>query len=386
MPFPNEHAARLKTPGQFKRFRRENDRGGPGVDFIFGIKDTDEGEVVILQSIRFDKEKFTVKQAKKWLDDHDFDPILFEEASGEEGEAEEGSKSKHLNDNKRKKRKAKSLEIDGRTISTGAIRHLVNPAHEIQGKADDGEHGSVEGFAAIHGKVDLVNEMFAEGAFAKSISDLGGEPVPLMTKHFRDGGDIEDMVGRVVLEDRAKGVHFSGPFLGDARSQRVRDKVLSGSVRASSIGFRMIDWDVMGIDGKTILVHTQSQALETTLTIKPLNPLAVLTGAKDIPQLEDELGRMCALLKITPEEMTEERAQTLLIEHLGGRSEADAFIKGTGNLIEHIEELLAACAPQGTPAGNTDGKAAATNAALHEMRKELEIRKLNVRRLLLEAT
>jgi len=38
-PYPNEHAARLRDPSQYDRFRRSNDRGGAGVDFIFGIKD-----------------------------------------------------------------------------------------------------------------------------------------------------------------------------------------------------------------------------------------------------------------------------------------------------------------------------------------------------------
>ena len=79
-PYPNEHAARLIDPGEFDRFRRENDAGGAGVDFIYGIK---EGEPVKLQAIRFDAERFTPEQAKAWLSDHDHEAILFEEATGE---------------------------------------------------------------------------------------------------------------------------------------------------------------------------------------------------------------------------------------------------------------------------------------------------------------
>ncbi len=75
-PYPNEHAARLTDPSQYEEFRRETDAGGPGVDFIFGIKG-DESE---LQAIRFDESRYTVEQAKEWLDDHDFDPIEFEAA------------------------------------------------------------------------------------------------------------------------------------------------------------------------------------------------------------------------------------------------------------------------------------------------------------------
>jgi HK97 family phage major capsid protein len=76
-PFPNEHAARLKDPAQYDSFARENDAGGDGIDFIYGIK---EGASE-LQAIRFDKDIFTPSEAKQWLADHDFEPILFEEAT-----------------------------------------------------------------------------------------------------------------------------------------------------------------------------------------------------------------------------------------------------------------------------------------------------------------
>lgn len=76
-PYPNEHAARLKDPSQYDSFRRENDAGGPGIDFIYGIKDgTSE-----IQAIRFDKTRYSVSEAKRWLETHDFKPIQFEEAS-----------------------------------------------------------------------------------------------------------------------------------------------------------------------------------------------------------------------------------------------------------------------------------------------------------------
>lgn len=76
-PFPNEHAARLKDPDQYDSFARKNNEGGEGIDFIYGIKDGKSE----LQAIRFDKTRFTTQEAKAWLKSHDFEPILFEEAS-----------------------------------------------------------------------------------------------------------------------------------------------------------------------------------------------------------------------------------------------------------------------------------------------------------------
>ena len=78
-PYPNEHAARLKDPEQYDSLRRVNDEGGNGVDFIYGIK---EGESEV-QAIRFRSSVFTAAEARAWLADHDFDPIEFEEATGD---------------------------------------------------------------------------------------------------------------------------------------------------------------------------------------------------------------------------------------------------------------------------------------------------------------
>lgn len=80
-PFPNEHAARLTDPSQYDSFARKNDEFGDGIDAIYGIKD---GKTE-LQAIRFDKSKYSVKEAKDWLELHEFKPIMFEEASERSG-------------------------------------------------------------------------------------------------------------------------------------------------------------------------------------------------------------------------------------------------------------------------------------------------------------
>ena len=82
-PYPNEHAARLKDPDQYDSLRRVNDEGGSGIDFIYGIK---EGESEI-QAIRFRSSQYSPAEARAWLAEHGFDPIEFEEATGD-GEAE----------------------------------------------------------------------------------------------------------------------------------------------------------------------------------------------------------------------------------------------------------------------------------------------------------
>lgn len=77
--YPNEHAARINNPDKYEKFRRENNKFGEGIDVIWGI--TKDGKTEV-QAIRFDAKKFTVEEAKKWLKDHDYNPIEFVPASG----------------------------------------------------------------------------------------------------------------------------------------------------------------------------------------------------------------------------------------------------------------------------------------------------------------
>jgi HK97 family phage major capsid protein/HK97 family phage prohead protease len=88
-PYPNEHAARLTDPDQYDSLRRENGAGGPGIDFIYGIK---EGESEI-QAIRFSSAQYSPAEARDWMAEHDFSPIMFEEATGDGERAEPGELS-----------------------------------------------------------------------------------------------------------------------------------------------------------------------------------------------------------------------------------------------------------------------------------------------------
>jgi len=78
MPYPNFHSARIKSPGLFARVRVFN-TSKEGIMFYGGPL---KGKTTTtLQSIRFPKSKFTIKQAKKWLKDHKQSYIRFEPAS-----------------------------------------------------------------------------------------------------------------------------------------------------------------------------------------------------------------------------------------------------------------------------------------------------------------
>jgi hypothetical protein len=79
-PYPNYHAARIKAPGLFLRIRVLQTTK-EGIMIYGGPLKTDRTGPTKVQSIRFPKEKYSVKEAKAWLTDHKYKAILFEEAS-----------------------------------------------------------------------------------------------------------------------------------------------------------------------------------------------------------------------------------------------------------------------------------------------------------------
>lgn len=79
MPYPNQHAARVRDPGDFVEGSIRTATLSPGVTLLSGHL---KGETTMTkQAYRFDKAKFTVAQAKTWLEECKVKVILFEPAT-----------------------------------------------------------------------------------------------------------------------------------------------------------------------------------------------------------------------------------------------------------------------------------------------------------------
>lgn len=89
--YPNQHAFRLMNPSEFEWIKVISTTD-TGVMFYGGqLKSKPEGFTEI-QAIRFPKDKYSFEEAKKWIKDHKFEPIL------EEPALEETKKSIRLED------------------------------------------------------------------------------------------------------------------------------------------------------------------------------------------------------------------------------------------------------------------------------------------------
>ncbi|MGE4157618.1 MAG: hypothetical protein AB7F75_00810 [Planctomycetota bacterium] len=192
MPFPNEHAARLKDPARYERFRRENDKFAQGIHAIWGITADATTE---LQSIRFDLAKFTADEARAWLDAHGYKPILFEPATGE-----------------------------------AAAQATV----KIEAASGDGaeDKAKVSGVAYSGGKMRL------PGWRHPVVVDLDGmeipESVPLLTNHENRTGSRVGMV-RAVVKDHV--LYIEGEILSSSNQAKgIVEQAKAGADWQLSIG------------------------------------------------------------------------------------------------------------------------------------------------------
>ncbi len=254
----------------------------------------------------------------------------------------------------------RKVDPDARQSVVCRNAKLRSPAVDIAGKvepdsADD--PGFVEGYAAVFGNVDLQGEMIRKGAFAKTLQEVVPQgKVKLMLTHFAHGGDVTDMIGTITeMREDDFGLWFHAQFDEDDLSQKIRRKVVQGKIRASSIGFSMIRWAFVNMDdsGDMILEHVEAKALEVTLTLRPANPLALLTGAKSAEAIDWSIKDLLGAFTCSKEDLTPEYASKLLDEYAGGVIEAKAFCEGTTGLIGAMQGLIEV-ASQDTKPGAVD--------------------------------
>ena len=210
-PYENEHAARIEDPGKYDEFRRKNNHFKDGVHAIFGIIEKPKRKAE-LQSIRFDKNKYTVAEAKKWLKDNDIKYTRFEPAKGKEMEIE---------------RKEFSIE-------------------DFEVKEDDDGIVTITGYANTKGKKDRYGDIPTvfepHRNYVYELKEFKKNPV-LLLNHFNNtsniAGSFNPKMGGFIREDE-KGLKFKAVFSKSNLPEvaHARTVYKEGHGRALSIGGR----------------------------------------------------------------------------------------------------------------------------------------------------
>lgn len=376
MPFPNEHAARLQDPNKFDSFFRVKD----GTHDLPGAKEAkvpDSVSVIIAnkigddsiprqpQSLRFPLSDWTEDAAKTWLKDNGVNEILFEPATG--GKALEIRSKRALVEIREPNRHARNemLSCDPQLIAKAQV------ALDAQGKAKS-DPGFIQGYAAVFNNIDLQDERIVKGAFAKSIQErVPAGKVKLMAKHFAHGGDVQDLVGTVTeMKEDDFGLWFHSVVSRSKFAQEIRQDVVDGHINANSIGFFPIAWGFVKVDGRQIIEHTESQALEVTLTARPANELALITGAKS---LEENFQRALDTMNVFEESLSSvspENIGRMIERRFGSKSVAEQFCVSLALIQNQLYSLLNT-KPQNIKDGGPD-QPKTSKTDLHSMSSEVE--------------
>ena len=274
-PYPNEHAARLTDPDKYDSFRRDNDAGGDGIDFIYGILPDGGSE---LQAIRFDKDKHSPADAKAWLKEHDFEAILFEEATGERTveEIEERMKVKveveiDTSDEPEMPEQEEVVEVED--ITEADRKNVVEMNHRafaMDAQAIDEEKRTVNIAVSSElavdrsfGKEVLVHE---DGAIDMAFLASGRAPLLLDHDMERQIGVIEsvELSGDRVLRAKVR-------FGRSALAQEVFQDVVDGIRSNVSVGYRVNKMERSPKNKDEYLVRSWSP-LEVSVVSIPADP------------------------------------------------------------------------------------------------------------------
>ena len=232
-PYPNEHAARLTDPGQYDELRRENDAGGEGVDFIYGIK----GETSELQAIRFRVEFFNADQARAWLEENDYQPIEFEEATGV-------TEERNLRDLEGKYQRAEMTSFA-----------------EVEERTFEFPFSSEYPVARYFG-----NEILSHDPAAADLGRLN-DSAPLLFNHNPDR--VIGVVERAYIDGKKRRGYVRVRFSRNPFAQEVLSDVKDGVLRNVSFGYSI---DTMEERGSGDYVATAWTPYEVSVVSVPADP------------------------------------------------------------------------------------------------------------------
>ncbi len=337
-PYPNEHAARLTDPEQYDSFRRENDAGGAGIDFIFGIK-AGESE---LQAVRFDKEQYSVAQAQEWLAENDFSPILFEEAIEERNQLMEAMDQRHIKN---------IVETEDEVIISFAKIHDSEEAPEevvgemLEEMTDMELAGMRKGLELVHRAAHMEAEIGEDRRINMSISSempverMGGMEIlehsegsvdlsflnsgraPLLLDH--DPTQQIGVVESVSLDGAARKLRAQVRFGKNGRAAEVYEDIVDGIRGNVSVGYYVKK--VSKMDGG--YRATSWQPLEVSIVSIPADSSVGVGRSAEAPQ------------PVRIETISEK--ETIMSQENTGAATAEAAVAKRNSELKQISELAA---------------------------------------------
>ncbi len=313
MPYPNEHAARIENPDKYEKTRRENNKFGEGIHAIWGIL---KGGKTELQAIRFDKTKFTVEQAKKWLNEHDYKPIAFEPAS-------------------KKDRNMQGMEIKVFPFELTEVKTEKRNGVDV---------GIIEGYASTFNNIDEGRDVVLPGAFLKTIDDFKARKRQVRMFYQHDRMQLIGGYPPEFIREDGKGLFVHGECnLEVQKGREAYALAKQGVMQDFSIGFRAIEFEV---DTENDIRKLKEVKLwEVSPVADGMNTMAQVTAVKHIaPEFleDDRIYEMLTIKEVSDflkeREFRNEEVKALIvkIKELSNRQNADDAVQKAGQDLDYF--------------------------------------------------
>jgi len=393
MPYPNEHSARLKNPGDFdpKSFRRTN--GGT----IYGTKKVPKTIAIIWaklktkkkpkdpphpQALRFPVKSWTVQKAKKWLKDNNVKYQSFEPAKKKE-----------------KQSMAEGLPITEQDIpNTAPLKACIfNECSEITFAQGDGGKDNNK-FRIIGYSGGIMKNHWYWGNLA---IDLQGvkfykKRIAVLESHF-----ISSRLGFTTKQEISDNVTVEGEFLENDNAQAMKNDIKKGfPMEASmfcppSVIERVLEGASVKVNGLTLKgpgsVFRKSVIKEVSMCVFGYDSNTKSSAFADNQEVKFNLFQenniMAEKTEITSLEMLKEAYPELCGEMLAeGRSEgqeaAEEIFASLKEACSDDHELVVQCFSEGKSIEEARQlrieKLQKANTQLSEKNTELEKKKQRV--------
>lgn len=256
MPYPNEHACRLKPPGGYDKIRRVNcdqKHDGKCIDVIYGIK---EGKSEI-QALRFKTNIWTADAARAVCKDRGG---TFEPAA---------------------KKKSSETEIERRFIPQSMLR--------LQ-RADD-KPDTLVGYAAVFNKLSEplfmnVRERIEPGAFKKSIKK---DDIRALVDHDSSMLLARNKSGTLKLKEDNTGLHTIIDLPETQLARDISQLIERGDLSGMSFGFRTVSDSWETVDEQEIRILKEVKLFDVSVVTFPAYPDTTIVVRSHIEWKESQM-------------------------------------------------------------------------------------------------
>lgn len=291
MPYPNEHACRLKAPNydKYARKRCEQKHNGKCIDVIYGINSAGKSEI---QALRYKKDVWTVGTARAHCKSRE--GILFEPAKKKKEESamdltriltksaggdfeEQFFSTKQLQD-----WFVKNSDEEGAVIKDIV---LFEKAEFITEKADDGKEGRIR-MVMSDSSLDRTFERVDQSGW--KLKNYKKNPVILWAHNsYQPAIGIMEKVG--VVDGKLIGYPKFDSQEIDQFAWMIGEKVRIGTIRGGSIGYKVLKIEILeDAKDKTRYILKELELLEFSFCNVPTLPSALVTkeGVEDKSEID----------------------------------------------------------------------------------------------------